>query len=73
MLILLGSRGTHDSPWVWPGCLDMDMEVELEGAVVMAEDEQAPEPSSEGWAWWLGQRRRPCAQGCLWVGSLSLI
>lgn len=46
MLIPLGSGGTRDSPWVRPGC--REVEVELEGAVVMAEDEQAPESSSDG-------------------------
>lgn len=42
----LGSGGTRDSPLVRPGCREMG--VELEGAVVTAEDEQVREPSSEG-------------------------
>lgn len=42
----LGSRGTRDSPLVQAGYLHADMVVDLEEAVVMAEDEQTPEPCS---------------------------
>lgn len=45
LLIPLGAGGTRDSPWVQPGC--REVELRLEEAVVMAEDEQAPEPSSD--------------------------
>lgn len=47
--------------------------MELEGVVVMAEDEQVWEPSSDGRGFMVGEPRPPCGEGCLCAGPLASV